>query len=165
MVEKMRAINNCYPNSENLKYFNNVSDLVQSGKFPDLVDSNLHLLIGIKETYMTSFSKVRTPFKSDQPYIAKCLLGWVPFGRDSNLKAESLVRCNYIRTVDEKLEKRLDTIIYESFAEKPHDSNVAPSVEDKLVLKSYENSVKNVGGRFEIGLPFKNENVELPNNY
>ena len=93
------------------------------------------------------------------------MLGWVPYGRDSNLKAESLVRCNYIRTVDEKLEKRLDTIIYESFAEKPHDSNVAPSLEDKLVLRSYEKSVKNIGGRFEIGLPFKNENVELPNNY
>ena len=61
--------------------------------------------------------------------------------------------------------QQLDTIIYESFAKKPHDSNVAPSVEDKLVLKSYKNSVKNVGGRFEIGLPFKNENVELPNNY
>ena len=114
---------------------------------------------------MTSFSKIRKPFKSDQPYIGKCLLGWVPYGRDSNLKAESLVRCNYIRTVDEKLEKRLDTIIYESFAEKPHDSNVAPSLEDKMVLRSYEKSVKNVGDRFEMGLPFNNENVVLPVKY
>ena len=78
MVDKLPAINNCYPNSENLKHLHNASDLVRSGKFPDLVDCNLHLLIGIKESYMTSFSKVRKPFKPDQPYIAKCLLGWVP---------------------------------------------------------------------------------------
>ena len=28
MVEKSPDINNCYPNSENLKHFNNASDLV-----------------------------------------------------------------------------------------------------------------------------------------
>ena len=104
MIEKLPAINNCFPNSENLKHFSNASDLVRSGKFPDLVDNNLHLLIGIKETYITSFSKVRKPFKPDQPYIARCLLGWVPYGRDSKLKTELLVCCNYIRTINEKLE-------------------------------------------------------------
>ena len=165
MVEKLPSINNCFPTAENLKHFKNASDLVRSGKFPNLSDDALHILIGIKESYMTSFTKIRKPLKLDQPYIARCSLGWVPFGRDSKLKNESLVRCNYIRTVDEKLEKRLDTIIYESFAEKPNDDNIAPSVEDKLVLNSYKKSVKNVNGRFEIGLPFKHENVELPNNY
>ena len=48
---------------------------------------------------------------------------------------------------------------------KPHDANIAPSVEDKLVLNSDKNYVKNMEARFEIGLPLKNENVELPNKY
>ena len=77
MVEKLPSINNCFPNSANLKHFKNASDLVSGGKFPDLVDNNLHLLIGIKESYMTSFSKVRKPFKPDQSYLGRCLLGWV----------------------------------------------------------------------------------------
>ena len=149
MVEKLPAGNNCFPYSENLKHFYNASDLVRSGKFPDFVDNNLHLLICIIETYFTSFSKVRKPFKPDQHYMAKCLLGWVPYGRDSKLKTESLGRCNYIRTTEEKLEKRLDTIIYESFAEKAHDDNVASSVEEKLVLNFYKKSVKNVEGRLK----------------
>ena len=34
----------------------------------------------------------------------------------------------------------------ESFAEKPHDDNVAPSVEDKLVLNSYKKICKKRGG-------------------
>ena len=80
MVEKIPSINNCFPNSANLKHFTNASDLVSDGKFLDLVNNNLHLLIGIKESYMTSFSKVRKPFRPGQPYMGNCLLGWVPYG-------------------------------------------------------------------------------------
>ena len=52
MVDKLPAISNCYQNSENLKHFNNASDSVRCGKFPDLNDNDLHVSIGVKETYM-----------------------------------------------------------------------------------------------------------------
>ena len=53
----------------------------------------------------------------------------------------------------------------ESFAERPHDFNCAPSVNDKIVLNVYKSSIKTVENRFEIALPFKKRNVEVPNNY
>ena len=33
------------------------------------------------------------------------------------------------------------------------------------MLRKYENSVKNIGGHFEIGLSLKKDDVTLPNNY
>ena len=36
---------------------------------------------------------------------------------------------------------------------------------DKMVLRSYEKSVKKFADRFEIGLLFKKENVDPPNNH
>ena len=55
--------------------------------------------------------------------------------------------------------------MHESFAEHPHDFNCAPSVNDKVVLESYKNSIKVVDDRFQIALPFKTGKVEMPNNY
>ena len=49
-----------------------------------------------------------------------------------------MMRCNFIRTRDELLEKKVDALLYESFAERPHDSNQAPSVEDKIVWQKYK---------------------------
>ena len=59
----------------------------------------------------------------------------------------------------------MDSHLYEQFAEKDYDQTVAPLVEDKFVLNEYEKSVKNNENRYEIGLPLKDKNVTLPNNY
>ena len=40
----------------------------------------------------------------------------------------------------------------------------APSINDKIVLNRYKYSIQNIGGRYEIELPFKKENGNLPNN-
>ena len=42
--------------------------------------------------------------------------------------------------------KKVDLLLRESFAERPHDFNQVPSVEDKIVLKQYKESSKNIGG-------------------
>ena len=55
--------------------------------------------------------------------------------------------------------------MHESFAERPRDFNCAPSVDDKVVLHKYKNSIKTVKNRYQIALPFKKENVVVPNNY
>ena len=79
------------------------------------------------------------------------------FGRDSHLQSDPIVKCNYVRVSDEMLEKRLDTLIHESFAEKHHDTNTVPSVEDKVVLQQYRESIKVENDRYIIGLPFKED--------
>ena len=73
--------------------------------------------------------------------------------------------CNVVRFSDEILDKKVDLLLHESFAERPHDFNQAPSVNDKIVLDKYKKSIKNIGDRYQIELPFKQNDINLPNNY
>ena len=61
------------------------------------------------------------------------------------------------------LEKKVDLLLHESFAEKPNELNQVPSVNDKTVLNKFQNSMKNIGGGYEIAFPFKEKNINLPN--
>ena len=63
------------------------------------------------------------------------------------------------------LNKKVIFLLQESFAERPHDFNQALLVSDKIVLDKCKNSITNIGDRYQIGLSFKQDNVNLPNNY
>ena len=45
-----------------------------------------------------------------------------------------MTRCNFVWVSDNMVEKKVDLLLHESFAEKPHDFNQAPSVNDKVGL-------------------------------
>ena len=165
VLNDMPSIDKNFPTSENLNCFENAYDLIKNGKFPILSDKNLHVIVGIREASLINYDRVRTPDHSDQPYLARCKLGWTAFGSDPSLKSRPLTRCNLVRTSDELLEKKIDVLLHESFAERPHDFNSAPSVNDKIVLEKYKDSIKCENGRYQISLPFKKDIVEVPNNY
>ena len=154
-----------FPTASNLCGFENASDLVRNNKFPELIDENLHLIIGIRQSSLINYDRLREPDHPNEPFLAHCKLGWTAYGLDPNLRCRPFTRCNLVRSSDEFLEKKIDTLLHESFAERPHDFNNAPSVNDKIVLDKYKNSVKAVNNRYQIALPFKKENVEVPNNY
>ena len=61
-----------------------------------------------------------------------------------------------------KFWKKIDTLLHESFAEHPQDFNCAPSVNDKIVLNDYKNSIESVGDRFEIPLLFLKKMLKFP---
>ena len=42
-----------------------------------------------------------------------------------------MTRCNFVRISDDMLEKKVNLLLHESFAERPHDFNQAPSTIDK----------------------------------
>ena len=125
----------------------------------------MHIIVGITQANLLNYDRVRTPDHFEQPYFARCKLGWTAFGSDPNMHSNSLFRSNLIRISDELLEKKVDVLLRESFAERPHDFNSAPSVNDKIVLQHYKDSIKCENSRYQISLPFKKKNVEVPNNY
>ena len=100
-----------------------------------------------------------------EPFAGCCKIGWRVFGQEPFLKNKPFTRCNFVRLSDEFLEKKADALLYESFAERPHDFIQAPSVNDKIVLRKYKESIETVDNRYHIGLPFKNDDVSMPNNY
>ena len=97
--------------------------------------------------------------------MAHCRLGWTAYGLDPNLRSRPLTRCSLVRSSDELLEKKIDTLLHETFAKRPNDFNSAPSVNDKIVLDKHKDSIKTVNIRYQLVLPFKKENVLVPSNY
>ena len=57
--------------------------------------------------------------------------------------------CNFVQVADDLLEKSVDLLLHESFAERPHDFNQAPFIDDKIVLRKYKESIKHIGGRYQ----------------
>ena len=145
--------------------FKNASDLIKIIKFPNLPDSELRIITGLREANLINFEKIRKPSKYNEPFAAKCKLGWTIFGPDPYLKSKPMTRCKVVCFSDEILDKKVDLLLHESFVERPHDFNQAPSVNDKIVLDKYKKSIKNNGNRYQIQLPFKQNDINLRNNY
>ncbi|XP_041354482.1 uncharacterized protein LOC121372257 [Gigantopelta aegis] len=101
------------------------------------------------------------------PHAIKTRLGWVLWNviRGFNYKVnEEQLRCSMNR-IDilaiEEMEqlKRLDVM------KKRKDDKKEYSQEDKKFVQKVNKSIKLIDGHYEIDLPFRDENVKLPNNH
>ena len=125
VLDQMPSIDHSYPIADNLNSFKNLTDLIQNNKFPNLFDSDLHVIVGIREAGLINYEKIRKPCNPGEPFAARCKIGWTVFGPAPHLKNKPLTRCNFIRLSDEILEKKVDVLFHESFAERPHDRFMA----------------------------------------
>ena len=130
-----------------------------------MFDFDLHIIVGIREVGLINYEKIRKPCNLGEPFTARCKIGWTVFGPDPFLKNKPLTRYTFVRLSDEMLERKVDVLLHESFAERPHDFNQAPSINNKMVLENYKNSIKTVDDRCHIELPFKKDYVSVPDNY
>ena len=69
VLDQMPSIEKNFPTASNLDCFENAADLIRKNKFPNLVDENLHLIVGIREANLINYDKVRKPSNTDQPFI------------------------------------------------------------------------------------------------
>ena len=58
VFNKMSSIDQNCPNASNLGFFKNATDLIQENKFPNIVDSSLHVIIGVREAGFINFEKI-----------------------------------------------------------------------------------------------------------
>ena len=107
VIDKMPSIDHSYPVVDNLKSFKNVTDLLQNNKFPTLLDSDLHIIVGIRKAALINYDKIRDPCSPGEPFVRCCKIGWAIFGSDPYLINKPLARCNFVHLSDEILEKKL----------------------------------------------------------
>ena len=91
VLDQMPSIDQNFPVADNLGSFRNLTDLVQCNKFPNLYDSGLHLIIGIREAEIINFDKIRKPFNADEPFAVRCKIGWTVIGPDPFLRNKPLL--------------------------------------------------------------------------
>lgn len=129
------------------------------------IDAEVDLLIGMDA------SKFHEPWEvvnsqGEGPYATKTLLGWVVGGSNENCcdklqaHSHSIVNRTSVLTLESLLEKQYE----HDFKDFNKDEKEELSQDDKRFLQIMEESVKFENGHYSLRLPFKNPNVDLPNN-
>ena len=128
----------------------------------DRVDEDIGLLIGCDAPEILEPIDIRRS-RDGGPYATKTIFGWVvngPLGRDG----DSQHTTNFVRTVDEKLECQFKEFCNLEFDDTEYHNGHTLSKEDQRALELMEGSVKLKQGHYEVGLPWKRNPPDLPNN-
>ena len=160
VMDELPSIGPNCPCFSNLKSHDHLKDLIPH--FPLLSDQRLRLIIGARENFFSHRSRVRQA-PPGIPWAAKTKLGWIVYGE--SFKPNSAKNFNFVRVSNENLDAKLDLWLETNFDESRHDESKALSRDDAKVISIYQNSVKRVGNNYSISLPFKCDNVIMPNNF
>lgn len=131
------------------------------------IKAEVDLLIGV------NVPKAMEPLKvinsqGDGPYAVQRCLGWLINGPlSSNAAANmnggrSYVTSNRISVA--RLEKLLINQCNQDFSEQAYNEKKELSYEDKQFLTIANDSIKVRDGHYELRLPFRKENINMPNN-
>ena len=134
------------------------------------IESDIGLLIGSNVPKAMEPYKV-IPSKGNGPYAICTKLGWVvngPLGAD-NAHSESsddvTVQVNRIEVAHPPtLHDQLVNHFNYDFSERMVDDVQEYSQEDRQFIDSVSRSIELKDGHYSIGLPFKDRNVQMPNN-
>jgi hypothetical protein len=105
---------------------------------------------------------------SGQPYAVRTRLGWAvrgPINDFTGRDTDTAVNVHHVQVNDVALREQLEKMWTTDFADVIHSQNVAMSVEDKRALTIMESTlIHKSDGHYTMGLPWRDENVVLPNN-
>ena len=139
-----------------LTSFDHLSDI----EFPHRTGP-IDLILGVQYSHLHAESEVRQglPF---QPVGKKTKLGWHVIGPD-NAKESTVSYLNFAKKID--LERFYD---FETLGIRAPDCTCPQetmSRDGKRAVELFESSCERLDGRFVIGLPWKKDPTQLPNNY
>ena len=136
-------------------------------KIPD-INSDVGLLIGTNAPLASEPWDV-VHSQDDGPYAVKTLLGWAVRGPlRSNTETvrkrhdASVNRCSVCG--DKGLEMQVENYFRQDFNERTIDDRPENSVEDHIFMKTVTDNVQMKEGHYQIPLPFKQHEIEMPNN-
>ena len=141
---------------EDIEEFGYLEDVT----LPNLDDKHVGILIG------NNIPKAMEPWKiinsqEDGPYAVKTLLGWTVHGVKRNSHSQR-VSVNRI-IANETIEEQLIHMYNMDFSECLSDDLRVKSKEDAMFLELAADSIQLMKGHYELALPFRHEDVKLPN--
>ena len=131
----------------------------------NVMDCEVGLLIGVNvPKAMEPWDVI--PSVDNGPFAVRTLLGWVINGPlDLSSNDENNNACVSVNRIEAtKLEEQIRNQFNYKFSEKTIDDIHEPSRDDKKFLDLVSKSICFKDGHYEIGLPFKSNDVRLPNN-
>ncbi|XP_077969292.1 uncharacterized protein LOC144423012 [Styela clava] len=157
-VERLPNLKSSIPSVRDTELYSHFSHVDIS----DNTDREVKLLIGSNVPDAHDVLEVKRG-KRGQPRAVKTLLGWTLFGPESVSNCDNNF-VNFIHCDDNILHRQLCQIYEHDFNDNACESASSLSVENKRALSIMEKTVCKVNGHYEVGLPWKNKEVKLPNN-
>ncbi|XP_006819133.1 uncharacterized protein LOC102802549 [Saccoglossus kowalevskii] len=165
--DKMPVSRHYIPTQDDISHWSHLQ-----GVHVPQINADVGLLIGnaIPDAYMP-LEIVTGPQGS--PHASRTRLGWtlwnVVCGEDNREQGSYTVNRADIIAVQESEElKQLDLMVRSSinfdFPERAVDDKREPSQEDKMFTMKVNESISYVNGHYQISLPFRDDDVKLPNN-
>ncbi|XP_053956165.1 uncharacterized protein LOC128861814 [Anastrepha ludens] len=124
------------------------------------------LLIGIDHAHLGLPIDIKG-ISEQGPYACNTKLGWVVFGPTS--RASLATRsCLFLRTQEMQEEEDMRQLVFDYFNIESLGVRSSPPVESNDDVRAkmlLEGTTKRVGGRFQTGLLWKDDSIQLPDNY
>ncbi|XP_053947714.1 uncharacterized protein LOC128856436 [Anastrepha ludens] len=129
-------------------------------------DAVPQLLIGIDHAHLGLPIDIKG-ISEQGPYACNTKLGWVVFGPTS--RASLATRsCLFLRTQEMQEEEDMRQLVFDYFNIESLGVRSSPPVESNDDVRAkmlLEGTTKRVGGRFQTGLLWKDDSIQLPDNY
>ena len=143
------------------EHLSDVIDKIQSDCFNSGISPShpVELLIGgnVPEVFWVDEERRG---KQNQPFAQLTKLGWTVQG--ASLKTTSTTPS--VNFIQEDCVQHLNRIWETDFPERQHSDVTSPSIEDKIALKFVEENTSKQGNHFQIGMPWRTEKNNIPNN-
>ena len=138
-------------------------------KIPNLAGGEVELLLGanVLEAVLQREARVGEP---GEPVAIRTAFGWSLTGSLASVVPEHHREVMFVgRSSAEQPEEDLSTMLQnwwstESFGTK-HTDEQALTPDDEKALRILEKTTRHQGGRYEVGLLWQDEEVDMPNNY
>lgn len=130
------------------------------------LEADVGLLIGVNAYKAMEPWKVLNS-RDGGPYAVQTALGWSVMGprQDStSLTSDTLQTCISHRISVENIEDLLVQQFNTDFPERRYEDKTEMSQEDRQFMRSVTKSLEFKGGHYHIGLPLKDEKIQVPDN-
>ncbi|XP_063962490.1 uncharacterized protein LOC135155922 [Lytechinus pictus] len=159
-VEKLPISADSIPRPTDTERWSHLRDIT----IPQIDSNEVMLLIG-GDTPEAFWVKEDRQGKKGEPYAMRTVLGWTLLGPTSRQnKQRSGFTSNFTHTCmgDELLQRQVEKFWKLDFGEHHQEGERGLSVEDQRAEVIFKKTVKKVDGHYEIGLPWRHPDVNLP---
>ncbi|XP_071479632.1 uncharacterized protein [Diadema antillarum] len=137
---------------------------LQNIEMPSLAEeAHVGLLIGSNVPKAMEPVEVISSEVPNGPFACRTVLGWLVYGVSRDGAKGNKIQSHRVKAKAD-IDQQFERLFNQDFNERIIDDKEEKSQEDLIFIKKVEQSMKLEDGHYEIALPFRRDDVKLPNN-
>ena len=163
-IENVKVVDNLNLTTTRAKDLSKWSHL-EDIEIPDLDGEEVTMLIGANASQAQMHQECRRG-GSGEPFAVRTVLGWAVLGPvdAANILCSQAKNVNFVKYGDELSDQQMKQFLRLEDINMNRSSKKGMSIEDQEAVKRMGNSVRLLGGHYEVGMLWKSGTPWLPNN-